>query len=565
MNLPRTIDDFMRLEWEQIAPYYDELTERSLTAQNLPQWMADWSRLTEMVDETEARLMVSTTQNTADKAIEQRYMHFIENTYSNARAAEQRLKRKLIDSGLEPEGFEIPLRNMRASAELFRDENLPLLAEERKLSLEFDQIMGAQTVQWDGKEITLTQLSPVLTENDRARREQAWHVMMDRWQQDRPAINVLWAKFLGVRQQIAKNADFNDYRAYRWVDLMRFDYSPDNCKQFADAIEEVVVPAATHLYARLRQRLGVDTLRPWDVEVDPHNRSPLHPFSDTVDLEAKSEAIFRQVDPVLGDYVATMRREELLDLANRKNKGGGGYCTTFAYSRQPFIFMNAVGLHRDVQTFLHEAGHAFHVYETNGLPYHRQRDYTSEIAEVASMSMELLAGPYLAAERGGFYSEQEAARARIEHLEGTIQFWPYMAVVDLFQHWVYENPDTAADSASCDAQWAALWTRFMPGIDYTGYEDIMAFGWHRKMHIHEVPFYYVDYGLAQLGAVQVWRNSLTDTARAVAQYRHALSLGATRPLPELFSAAGAKFAFDAGTLRQAVDVLESTINDLERV
>jgi oligoendopeptidase F len=269
------------------------------------------------------------------------------------------------------------------------------------------------------------------------------------------------------------------------------------------------------------------------------------------------------VDPELGAYFDIMRADALLDLDNRKHKAPGGYCDAFYVPRRPFIFMNAAGLHDDVTTLLHEAGHSFHVLETAHLPYYHQLAVGNEFAEVASISMELLAAPFLEADRGGFYSPADAARARAEHLETSLLFWPYMAIVDAFQHWVYAHPDDAADSAQCDAQWAALWQRFRPGVDWTGLEDVRDTGWHRKLHIHLAPFYYVEYGLAQLGAVQVWANAVHDQPAAVRAYRAALALGGTAPLPILFQTAGARFAFDAPTLRQAVDLMETTIARLD--
>ncbi|HEX9617698.1 MAG TPA: M3 family metallopeptidase, partial [Anaerolineales bacterium] len=253
----------------------------------------------------------------------------------------------------------------------------------------------------------------------------------------------------------------------------------------------------------------------------------------------------------------------LLDLENRKGKAPGGYCDDFKATRRPFIFMNAVGLHDDVQTLLHEGGHAFHLFEMIHLPYFHQLETPMEFNEVASMAMELLAAPYLSAEQGGFYSQEDTARARIEHLEACLLFWPYMVVVDAFQHWVYENHQEARDPANCDAKWTELWERFMPGVDWSGLEAERATGWQRKLHIHEDPFYYVEYGLAQLGAFQVWGNALKDQAGAVAAYRKALSLGGTATLPQLYATAGARLAFDAGTLSSAIRLAEETITKLE--
>jgi oligoendopeptidase F len=258
-----------------------------------------------------------------------------------------------------------------------------------------------------------------------------------------------------------------------------------------------------------------------------------------------------------------MRREGLLDLDNRKGKAPGGYCTQFYAAKRPFIFANSVGLHEDVQTLLHEGGHAFHVFETRHIPYYQQLEIPYEFLEVASMGMEFLSGPYLGAEQGGFYSARDAARARSEHLEQTVLFWPYMAVVDAFQHWVYENHEAASEPANCDARWVELWERFMPGVDWDGLHEVMCTGWQRKLHIYQEPFYYIEYGLAQLGAGQVWRNSLRDPAGAVAAYRRALSLGGTVTLPELYAAAGARFAFDAATLKEVVTLIEKTLADLK--
>jgi oligoendopeptidase F len=563
-TLPHQPSEFIHWTWPQFEPYYQNLIERSLSADNVEVWLSDWSHLGRLVYEAQSRLAVANTLNTADAEAEQRYLTFLSEVFPHVQAAEQRLKQKLLESGLEPAGLEIPLRNMRAEAALFREINLPLLVEDRKLGTQYDKVVGAQTVQWDGQELTLQQMRPIAQQPDRAVRERAWRLASNRWLDDRAAINELWTKTAPLRKEIALNAGCADYREYRWRELLRFDYTPADCEAFHAAIEEVVVPAANRIYARARQRLGVDRVRPWDCDFDrdPLSYPTLRPFETVADLMDRSEKIFQHVDPQLGEYYTIMRREGLLDLDNRKGKAPGGYCTEFPIAQRPFIFMNSVGLRDDVRTMLHESGHAFHVFETNHLPYLQQLQVTMEFAEVASMSMELLAAPYLTQDLGGFYTAQEAAHDRIEHLERIILFWPYMAVVDAFQQWAHTQPG-GADPAACDAKWAELQQRFMPGVDWDGLEAAMTTGWHRKLHIHTVPFYYVEYGLAALGAVQVWRNALNDQAASLANYRRALALGGTRSLPELYQAAGAKFAFDAGTLREAVDLIETTIDQLQ--
>jgi len=561
-SLPKTAHEFKDWSWSQISPYFTDLLKRSITEANLNGWLSDWSQLGKLLDEAYWRLYVAHSIDTTDQEAERRYTFFLDEVRPRARSEEQKLKEKFLASGFSSPGFDVPLRNMRAQAAMFREANQPLLSEELKLSTEYDKLIGAQTVQWDGQEVTLLQLQPVYQETDRDRRERAWRIAAARQLADREVLNGLWVNLMSVRRQLAIITELPDYRAFRWIELLRFDYTPTDCYQFHRAIEEVVVPVAKTIYEKRRRRLGVKTLRPWDLEVDPLGRLALRPFSTIAELESKAATIFEQVDPRFGKYFETMRREGLLDLDNHKGKATGGYCTIFAASQQPFIFMNAVGIHDDVQTLLHEGGHAFHDFERSHLLYHHL-EIPLEFAEVASTSMELLAAPYLAQDVGGFYSPEDAARARVEHLGRNLLFWPYMAVVDIFQHWVYENHQAASDPTNCDAKWGELWERFMPGVDWSDLDQERVTGWQRKSHIFDSPFYFVEYGLAQLGAVQVWRNTLSDRAKAISAYRKALSLGGSAPLPDLYAAAGARLAFDAGTLGLAVDLIQKTIAELE--
>jgi oligoendopeptidase F len=569
-NLPSDATALVNWTWPEIEPYYRDLEARSLSAVSVDAWLADWTKLGELLDEMYARLNVATTTDTADKQAEARLTKYLDTIFPGSMAAEQKLKEKLLASQLEPKGFDIPLRNLRAEADLFREANLPLLAEQQKLCMEYDKIFGAQTVKWDGEEFTLTRLGMVFQGPDRAKREKAWQLKAERQLADRPAIDELWQKFMQLRARIAGNAGKPSFREFAWQQKLRFDYTPEDCKSFQNAIEQVVVPAATRIYEKRKKALGLERLRPWDLtdgwfaHPTPDPKVPaLKPFDGIDQLKEGAAAIFKHVDPVLGGYFETLLKKGLTDLANRKNKAPGAYCTSYTSLRLPFVFANAVGTHDDVMTVLHESGHAFHVFETQKVKYFQQLNVPMEFAEVASMGMELLASPYLTKKDGGFYTQFEAARARIEHLERSILFWPFMAVVDAFQQWVYENPAEGADPRRCDAKWAELWTRFIPAVDWSGYEEVMRTGWHRKLHIHQAPFYYVEYGLAQLGAVQIFGNALKDQAGAVAAYRRALSLGGSVTLPELFETAGAKFAFDTATVKRAVDLMEGTIQGLE--
>lgn len=545
--------------WAEFEPYYNDLLNRPLNAETVDTWLKDWTELGDLLGEVGARLYVGTTRNTADSDVEQRYRAYVEHMQPKIAAASNKLQQKLLDSGLEPENCAIPLRNLRAEVALFREENLPLHTEEQKLGLQYNKLVGAQTVLWDGKETTITGLNPMLQDPDRAVRERAWRLGIERQLADRDAINALWTQFLTVRRQIAANAGMPDYRAYAWQARLRFDYTPEDSMRFHQAIEDVVVPAAKTLHERQRQRLGLNTLRPWDTAVDPSGLPALRPFETIDEFQDDTGNIFSRLDPQLAHYYGIMREEDLLDLDNRKNKGPGGYCTGFPTARRPFIFMNAVGVADNVRTLVHEAGHAFHAFEGFKLPYAMQRRTTSEFNEVASMAMELLTTPFWTE----YYSEADAARARVEHLEKIIHFWPYMAVVDAFQHWVYTHADEAMDPANCDAAWADLWARFMPGEDWSGLDDAMKTGWHRKLHIFRYPFYYVEYGMAQLGSVQIWANMLRDQPSALRAYRDSLALGGTRALPDLYAAAGARFAFNHDTLGEAVDLMMRTIDELE--
>jgi oligoendopeptidase F len=564
-SLPKDPEEFMQLDWTRLKPYTDDLLQRDLNASSLESWVMDWSDLSRIISEIYGRLWVATTLDTSNPLVTERFHTFLDKTLIPFRASDQELKLKLLSSGLKPAGFDIPLRNMRQEAEIFRTENLPLLSEESKLENLYDEIIGAQTVEWEGKEVTAAQLQPVYLSLDRSRREKAWRLANDRKLADRQKLNELWVKMLGLRSQIAANAGFQDYRAYRWKELLRFDYTPADCLKFHDAIEQEVVPVAYRIYEKRRQRLGLASLRPWDLSVDPFGREALKPYQSTHELIEKVSAIFKRVDPKLQEYFEIMRQKGLLDLENRKGKAPGAYCNNYDMVRLPFIFENAVGLHTDVATLLHEGGHAFHVFEEAHLPYFHQLPVGMEFAEVASMAMELLSSPYLLASEGGFYSVKDAARAQIEHLEEQVLFWPYMAVVDGFQHWAYSHQQDAANPDLCDQQWAKLWQRFMVGVDWSGLDDLMETGWQRKQHIFEVPFYYVEYGMAALGAFQVWRNALKDQHAAVAAYRKALSLGGTVPLPKLFETAGARFAFDAQTIHEAVSLAMDRIEMLEKV
>lgn len=562
--------DFPNLDpnnWETIQPYFTELEARVLTPDNARQWLKDWSLLTEVVSEAITQIYIEKSLDTTDSAKEQAFLHMIEHIMPAYQVAEQALKERMLTLPLRPEDgadMAVVLRNIRNQAELFRAENVPLMTEVSKFANEYDNLTGGMEVMWQGEKMNLSQLTPYQRDPNREVREQTWHLTMDTWLKGREALNEQFRNMLVLRHQIALNAGLPDYRAYAFRDRSRFDYTPEDCLQFHKAIETAVVPAVQRILARKREKLGLTSLRPWDVLVDPNPVEPLRPYQGQAQLVQHTAAMMQKLDPELAGFVQTMADESLLDLDTRSGKAMGGYCSYLPLRKRPFIFVNGVGIHEDVITMLHEAGHAFHAFEASTLPLAWQMDVPAEFCEVASMSMELLSTPYWTKEQGGFYTTAEAARARLEHLEAIITFFPYMAVVDGFQHWVYTHPQEAQSAAACDACWGGLWQRFMVGQDWSGLEAERVTGWHRKLHIFQAPFYYVEYGMAQVGALQVWRNSLQDAPGAVQAYRRALALGGTCTLPELFAAAGAEFRFDSQMLGELVALMEETMADLER-
>jgi oligoendopeptidase F len=563
-GLPSSIDGLDTTNWETFAPFYEALQAQELAPEAVPQWLSDWSDLSRLVREAISWVNIEKSQDTTDGAREQAFLDVVNNVSPQAMRAEQALKERLLQLELDDPDMAVPLRNLRSEAELFREENIPLITELQKLANAYENLTGGlQTTLDDGEERNLSQLNAMLVQKDRAVRERAWRAIMALWLSERERLNQIYTEALRLRQQVAENAGLPDYRAYAFRDRGRFDYTPEECFIFHEAIAEVVVPAAQRVLERRRARLGLDRLRPWDVRVEPGEALPLQPYAEEQELARRSEAIFKKVDPELGHAFATLIDEELLDLNTRSGKQLGGYCTTLPLRRRPFIFMNGTGTHDDVQTLLHEAGHAFHAFAKLQLPLIWQTATPMEFNEVASMAMELLAAPYLTRSNGGFYSEAEAARARIEHLEGIILFLPYMAVVDAFQHWVYTHVDEAADPVNLDATWDALWQQFMPVTDWSDFEDARTTGWHRKLHIFTSPFYYIEYGMAQVGALQIWRNSLEEPGAALAAYRRALAAGGTRTLPELFAIAGAEFRFDTALTSELIALMEATIASLE--
>lgn len=550
---------FDPFDWASIQPRVGGLLAAELTPQSAAAWLEEWAGLAAALYEAQAQVYRDTMEDTTNADADRRFNILVDDILPKMRVAEQALRDKLLAiPGYRPAPeHELLFRRFRAQQAIFSPDNVPLLSELMRLENDFEKLMGGLLVDLGGEKVTLPAAQARLRMSaDRGERESAWRAMMDAFRAERGRLNELYLQMLTLRRKVAANAGLPDFRAYKWQELARFDYTPQDCYAFHEAIETEVVPLATRIYEQRAARLGVDALRPWDVLFDPYGE-PLRPFSDVAELEEGCQRIFDRLDPALGDYFRVMR-DGNLDLASRPNKGAGGYCEAFPISGKPYIFMNAVGSKADVETLLHEGGHAFHFMASKDKLFWNQHG-PMEFCEVASMSMELLAAPYLLKEQGGFYSRRDAARARADHLEDIVTFLPYMAIVDGFQHWVYAEAPQDVTSADLDEKWAALRDRFMPGIDLSGLDDARATGWHQKEHIFSAPFYYVEYGLAQLGALQIWRNSLRDPAAALSDYRRSLALGYTSGPAGLFAAANARFAFDRHLLRELMAAIEGEL------
>jgi oligoendopeptidase F len=543
--LPEQID---LTDTAQLAPIYDRLAAELEAVQSVPDleaWLQKHSEVTAAVAETSSRAYIHMTCQTDDEAKEKAYLHIVEVVDPWLKPRQFALMQKLVQSphfSQLPATYDVFRRSTEAQVKIYREENVARETQVARLSQQYQKISGAMTVQFDGEEQTLARMARVQEEPDRERRAAAFKVVVERRLQDADKLEEIFEELMKLRHDIALAAGYSNFRDYQFASYERFDYTPDDCVAFQDAIEHHIVPLARELNEERRRKLGVDTLRPWDLAVDPDHNPPLHPFKESAELQEKCYQIFSKIDPRLADYYQVLRTQELVDLDNRKGKAPGGYQSTLAEARVPFIFMNAVGTHRDVETLLHEAGHAFHALAAREQMLHSYRHAPIEFCEVASMGMELLAAPHL----GAFYSEADSKRAQRTHLEGIIKIFPWVATVDAFQHWIYTHPGHSR--AERTAQWVSLMDRFGGQEDWTGFEKARAHMWHRQLHIFEIPFYYVEYAIAELGALQLWQASRHDLPKAIDDYLKGLSLGGSKPLPELFQASGLKFDFTDRTI-----------------
>lgn len=536
--------DFVVKDWSSIEPYFKELAERKIDSkEKLEQWLKDVNEMEAAVSEDACWRQIKMTCDTENKELEASFNFFMLEIQPKIQPYADLLNRKLIDCPFtkeldQPEFFTY-LRNVKKNIDLFREANIPIQAEMNVEAQKFGMIAGKMTVEVNNQEYTLQQAAKFLEDPDRQLREEVYRKINERRLQDKEELNNLFSALLKKRHQIALNAGFENYRDYRFIELGRFDYKKEDCYQFHEAVKLHVMPLVNQLYEIKKKKLGLDTLRPWDIEAEPAGVQPLRPFKTGEELIEKTIQCFNELRPFFGDCLRKMKSMGHLDLESRKGKAPGGYNCPLAETGAPFIFMNAAGQLDDVTTMVHEGGHAIHSFLSHDLELHNFKEYPTEIAEVASMSMELFSMDHW---NVFFDSEEELVRAKEQQLERVITIFPWIATIDKFQHWVYENPAHTDDERA--VKWLEILNEFSsPVIDFAGLEEYRLYGWQRQLHLFEVPFYYIEYGIAQLGAIGLWQQYKQNPETAINNYIKALDLGGTRTLPELFSAAGLIFNF----------------------
>ncbi|MEX1240959.1 MAG: M3 family oligoendopeptidase [Cyclobacteriaceae bacterium] len=555
-------EEFVLTSWGKLEPYFDDLLSRSLaSAQELKKWFSDRSELESVISEDLAWRYIRMTCYTENQEYLKSYQDFIQNIQPEIAPVSDKLNKKaaaseFLDALAGVEGYKILIRNLRKEIEIFREENVPLFTEISTETQKYAQISGSMTVEVDGKTLTLQQASVFLMSTDRKKREEVYRRINERRLRHRDELDALFSKLLQLRHQVAVNAGFKNFRDYMFKALGRFDYSPQDCFNFHDAIEHEVVPLLNDFARERKEKLAVNSLRPWDKAVDPEGREALKPFTTGKELTEKTIRVFKNMDTYLGQCLSIMEAMGHLDLESRIGKAPGGYNYPLAEVGVPFIFMNATSTLRDMVTIMHEGGHAIHNFLTRDLELNDFKSTPSEVAELASMSMELISMDHW----GIFFTDEaELNRARREHLEDLIETLPWVATIDKFQHWIYENPNHTIEERK--TAWNRIFDQFADGAtDWSGLQEAKDFLWQKQLHLYEVPFYYIEYGMAQLGAIAVWRNFRKDPKKGLEGYQNALKLGYLRTIPEIYAAANIKFDFSRPYIKELMSFVKKELD-----
>jgi oligoendopeptidase F len=554
--------DFVITDWAGLEPHFIELSERKINnAEALEKWLQDVNELEAVVSEDACWRQIRMTCDTANKELEEAFNFFYLEIQPQIQPYSDVLNKKLVDSpfvsSLDQDTYFTYLRNVKKNIELFREANIPIQAEINVLQQQYGQIAGKMMVEIDGKEFTLQQAAKYLEDPDRTKREEVYRKINDRRLLDKDSLDNLFTDLVRKRHQVAVNAGFENYRDYKFVEMGRFDYTPAQCEQFHEAVAQYVMPLVDEIFNAHREKLQLDSLRPWDTEAEPIGIKPLQPFDGGQDLLNKSIACLNELDPFFADCIRKMESIKHLDLESRKGKAPGGYNMPLAESGAPFIFMNAAGQMSDVTTMVHESGHAVHSFLAHPLALNGFKEYPTEMAEVASMAMELFTMDHW---HVFFTDEQDLKRAKRHHLERVITIFPWIATIDKFQHWIYENANHTVQERT--EAWMNILNEFSSSaINYSGLIPYRNIGWQRQLHLFEVPFYYIEYGIAQLGAIGMWMQYKQDKKKAISNYIHALSLGGTKTLPELYKAAGLSFDFSPEKIKTLMDFVRQELSN----
>jgi len=545
-KLPRHFlpEDFTVTNWETLEPWFKNLLEREIDSkENLEKWLKDISELEAVLSEDACWRQIKMTCDTENKELENAFTFFMMEIQPKAQPYADKLNKKLIDcpftKQLDQQKYFTYLRNVTKHIDLFREENIPLIAELNVMQQQYGVISGKMTVEINGREYTLQQASKFLENEDRALRESVYQKTAERRLRDKDELNSLFSNLIEKRHQMATNAGFANYRDYKFAEMGRFDYTPKDCFQFHEAVKQQVMPLVDAIYERKKKKLSIDSLHPWDLEAHPADEKPLNPFKTGDELVEKSITCFNELNPFFGDCLRKMKTIGQLDLDSRKGKAPGGYNCPLAESGAPFIFMNAAGQMDDITTMVHEGGHAIHSFLAHNLELSAFKEYPMEMAEVASMSMELFS---MENWHVFFESEEELRRAKEHQLERVITIFPWIATIDKFQHWVYENPNHTPEERS--DKWVEILNEFTSSVlDVSGLEEYRRYFWQKQLHLFEVPFYYIEYGIAQLGAIGLWKQFKVNKEQALNNYIAALAQGGTKTLPDLFRTADLRFDF----------------------
>ena len=549
--------DFTVTDWATLEPYFKLLVEREITDKvTLEKWLVDMSELEAVVNEDACWRQIKMTCDNENPELEEAFNFFCMEIQPKVQPYSDALNKKLLASPflkeLDAETYHTYIRSTKKNVELFREENIPIQAELAVLQQQFGQITGAMMVNVNGEDFTLQQAAKFLENEDRNLREEVYFKIQQRRLEDKEKLAELYDKLLALRNSEATNAGFDNYRDYRFKELGRFDYTKEDCYKFHDAVKQHVMPLVNEIYKKKKEKLGLDTLSPWDLDAEPAGTTPLRPFKTGEELLNKSVECFTKLRPFFGECLQRMKEMQHLDLESRKGKSPGGYNCPLAESGAPFIFMNAAGQMHDVTTMVHEGGHAVHSFLAHPLQLNGFKEYPMEIAEVASMAMELFSMDHW---ETFFDNADDLARAKEHQLERVITIFPWIAIIDKFQHWIYEHATHTHEERT--AAWVATVAEFTDNvIDYSGLEEFRNNAWQRQLHLFEVPFYYIEYGIAQLGAIGMWMQYKQNAEKALDNYSYALSLGGTKTLPELYQAAGLEFDFSPEKIKVLMDFVK---------